>query len=141
MLYDQRLHAAFERLDQFFLCVAALPQEQMQQLAGLSRSSSMKRLTFDLHPDRLRAVSEGRWTRGHDLLAAEAQRRARAISRHLAPMSKRGALARVLENAALVSITDSHPDTVLPAELRACLLGPWAQVTSASLDGNRLTLA
>jgi len=138
---ERAMLLATERLRGFFDEVASLSGDQVQRLRQVPRARTTNHLAFDLHPDRLDAVSAGRWTRGHDLLAAEAHRRARAAARHLTPLGRRGVLAKVLENAALGAITDSHPDTVLSPALRTRLVAPWVEVMGSFPGGRRLVAA
>lgn len=138
---EQTMILANERLRGFFCEAAGLSTEQVRRLRQVPRARTTTHLAFEVHPDRLDAVSAGRWTRGHDLLAAEAQRSARACAARLAPLGRRGHVATVLENAALVVITDTHVDTTLPPALRARLAAPWIEVTGACPGEGRLVAA
>ncbi len=137
----QAMVLAGERLDEFFDEVAALSSDQVRRLRQVPRARITNHLALELHPDRLEAVSAGRWTRGHDFLAADARRRARTAACHLAPLGRRGVLAKVLENAAMVVVTDTHPETVLSHELRARLVAPWEHATGASPGRGRFVAA
>lgn len=138
---EQMMKLATERLRAFFCQADGLPQEQVRLLRQVPRGRTTTHLAFEVHPDRLHAVSAGRWTRGCDVLAAEAQRSARACAARLAPLGRRGHLATVLENAALVVITDTHADTALSPALRARLAAPWTEVVGVAPGEKRLIAA
>lgn len=138
---QQAMILATERLRGFFCEAAGLTDEQVRRLRQIPRGRTTTRLAFEVDPGRLDAVSAGRWTRGHDLLAAEAQRGARACAARLAPLGRRGHLATVLENAALVVMTDTHGEATLSPALRERLAAPWIEVTGTAPGEGRLVAA
>lgn len=113
------------RLHDFFDGVLQLSPAQVRALCSVDRTSTTSSLAFSLHPDRLDAVSAGRWTRRHDQLAVLAHERARQCAARLAPFGARRRLRAVLEDAALVVLSDSCRQPVLPASLRLRLEAPW----------------
>lgn len=116
-----------ERLAAFFLALRALDAAQVD---ALQRSPGrLSRRALELDPDFLDAVASGRWTAQHDDLAHEVHENARSAAGDLTGLLHRRALTAVIEDAALVVLSDCDPVPVLCPELRRRLAGPWLYAT------------
>ncbi len=89
------------------------------------------RLAKDLDESFLSAVSSGAWGAEHRSAAREIRAESRAQAAKLVPWPRRGAAAAVLEDAALVVLSEADPQHPLSEELCQRLAGPWERATGS----------
>lgn len=102
---------------------------RLRQEAKHTRS----RVARQLDPALLSAVTTGDWGAPQRVVLREIRAEARARARDLVPWPRRAALARVLEDAALVVLNEADPQHPLPEQLCRQLAEPWERATRQSV--------